>query len=160
MFMAFSASFIARYPAMNDSVILFAMSEKYPLDSLIISTIVDEIADVQAIYRYGSAGTIYERQDSDIDIAVLAERVVPFQKMMKLSIRLQEVTKRDIDLNDMQKLPVTLKVQIILQGKRLYCQDQVAAEFYDTHILSDYVRLNEERQYILKDIQQRERIYG
>ncbi len=71
-----------------------------------------------------------------------------------------ELTGRDIDLHDMQKLPVTLRVQIVLQGKRIYCMDRVAAETYDSHTLSDYVRLNEERQFILQDIQQREQIYG
>jgi predicted nucleotidyltransferase len=136
------------------------MKEKYPLDPLIIKTIVAELPDVQAIYRYGSAGSIYERPDSDIDIAILASQTVPFQLITKLVERLMELTGRDIDLHDMQKLPVTLRVQIVLQGKRIYCMDRVAAETYDSHTLSDYVRLNEERQFILQDIQQREQIYG
>ena len=136
------------------------MSEEYHLDSLIIKTIVAELPAVQAIYRYGSAGSIYERPDSDIDIAILASQTVPFQVITKLVERLMELTGRDIDLHDMQKLPVTLRVQIVLQGKRIYCMDRVAAETYDSHTLSDYVRLNEERQFILQDIQQREQIYG
>jgi len=136
------------------------MKEEYPLDPLIIKTIIAELPDVQAIYRYGSAGSKYERPDSDIDIAILANRIVPFQEMTKLAVTLMDLTGRDVDLNDMRKLPVTLRVQIILQGVRVFCKDQVAAETYDSHTLSDYVRLNEERQYILKDIQQREQIYG
>ncbi|MFV9616717.1 MAG: type VII toxin-antitoxin system MntA family adenylyltransferase antitoxin, partial [Gammaproteobacteria bacterium] len=142
------------------SAIMVTMKEKYPLDPLIIKTIVAELPDVQAIYRYGSAGSIYERPDSDIDIAILASQTVPFQVITKLVERLMELTGRDIDLHDMQKLPVTLRVQIVLQGKRIYCMDRVAAETYDSHTLSDYVRLNEERQFILQDIQQREQIYG
>jgi len=136
------------------------MKEKYPLDSLIVKTIIAELSDVQAIYRYGSAGSIYERADSDIDIAILASRVVSFQKITELAATLMAVTERDIDINDLKKLPVTLRVQIVLQGERIFCKDQVAAETYDSHTLSDYVRLNEERRYILKDIQQREQIYG
>ncbi len=139
---------------------MLIMKEEYPLDPLIIKTINAELPDVQAIYRYGSAGSKYERPDSDIDIAILANRIVPFQEMTKLAVTLMDLTGRDVDLNDMRKLPVTLRVQIILQGARIFCKDQVAAETYDTHTLSDYVRLNEERQYILKDIQQREQIYG
>jgi predicted nucleotidyltransferase len=142
------------------SAIMVTMKEVYPLDPLIIKTIIAELPDVQAIYRYGSAGSVYERQDSDIDIAILASHIVPFQKMTELTAMLMDVTEHDVDLNDMQKLPVTLRVQIILQGERIFCKDQVAAETYDSHTLSDYVRLNEERQYILKDIQQREQIYG
>ena len=139
---------------------MVTMKEVYPLDPLIIKTIIAELPDVLAIYRYGSAGSKYERPDSDIDIAILANHIVPFQKMTELAATLMDVTERDIDISDLQKLPVTLRVQIVLQGERIFCEDQVAAETYDTHTLSDYVRLNEERRYILKDIQQRERIYG
>lgn len=137
-----------------------AMAEKYSLDPLIIKTVIAELPEVQAIYRYGSAGSIYERQDSDIDIAILSSHVVPFQEIVKLAATLMDLTGRDIDLHDLRKLPVTLRVQIVIQGKRIYCTDRVAAEIYDTYTLSDYVRLNEERQLILKDIQQREQIYG
>ena len=139
---------------------MVTMKEVYPLDPLIIKTIIAELPDVLAIYRYGSAGSKYERPDSDIDIAILANHIVPFQKMTELAATLMDVTERDIDISDLQKLPVTLRVQIVMQGERIFCKDQVAAEIYDTHTLSDYVRLNEERQYILKDIQQREQIYG
>ena len=139
---------------------MVTMKEVYPLDPLIIKTIIAELPDVLAIYRYGSAGSKYERPDSDIDIAILANHIVPFQKMTELAATLMDVTERDIDISDLQKLPVTLRVQIVMQGERIFCKDQVAAETYDTHTLSDYVRLNEERRYILKDIQQRERIYG
>jgi len=136
------------------------MKKEYPLDSLIIKTIIAELPNVQAIYRYGSAGSKYERHDSDIDLAILENQVLPFQKMVELAEILRDVTGREIDINDLHKLPVTLRVQIVMQGQRIFCKDRVAAETYDTHTLSDYVRLNEERQYILKDIQQREKIYG
>ncbi len=136
------------------------MTEQYHHDPLIIKTIIAKLPDVQAIYRYGSAGSMYERADSDIDIAILASRIVPFKKMTQLATALMSLTGRDVDLHDLRKLPVTLRVQIVLQGARIYCVDRVAAETYDTHTLSDYVRLNEERHLILKDIQQREQIYG
>lgn len=136
------------------------MTDKYYIDPLMIETIIAKLPDVQAIYRYGSAGSIYERPDSDIDIAILASRIVTFQEITELVSTLMNLTGRDIDLHDLRKLPVTLRVQIVLQGTRIYCVDRVAAETYDTHTLSDYVRLNEERNLILKDIQQREQIYG
>jgi len=141
-------------------VILRAMTGKYHHDPLIIETILSHLSGVKAIYRYGSAGSVYERQDSDIDIAILIDHVVPFQDMMKLTSKLMAATGRDIDFYDMKKYPVTLRVQIVLEGNRIYSKDLIAAETYDTHVLSDYVRLNEERRLILKDVQQREQIYG
>jgi predicted nucleotidyltransferase len=115
---------------------------------------------VEAIYRYGSAGTIYEREESDIDIALLADKKITFKEISNLSVALMEATGRDIDLHDMRSLPVTLKVQIVIQGRRLYSSNRLAAESYDTYVLSDYVRLNEERQGILKEITQSGQIYG
>lgn len=45
-----------------------------------IKTIIAKLPDVRVIYRYGSAGSMYERQDSDIDIAILANHIVLFRK--------------------------------------------------------------------------------
>ena len=86
------------------------MIEKYHLDPLIIKTIIAKLPDVRAIYRYGSAGSMYERQNSDIDIAIQANHIVPFQEMIELVARLMSLTGRDIDLLDLRKLPVTLRV--------------------------------------------------
>jgi len=54
------------------SAIIAAMKKEFHFDPVIIKTIIVELPDVQAIYRYGSAGSKYERHDSDIDIAILA----------------------------------------------------------------------------------------
>ncbi|VAW50620.1 hypothetical protein MNBD_GAMMA06-1693 [hydrothermal vent metagenome] len=130
------------------------------MDSLIIKAIIAKLPDIQAIYRYGSAGSVYERKDSDVDIAFLINRTVSFQEMSELSLSLAQLTSKDVDLHNMKDLPVTLRVQIIFYGVRIYCKDNVAAEAYDSYTLSDYVRLNEERHFILEDIRQREQIYG
>lgn len=55
---------------------------------------------------------------------------------------------------------MTLRVQIVVDGVRLYAADTAAAEEYDSRTLSEYVRLNEERRGILQDIRQRGRIHG
>ena len=136
------------------------MTRSYKYDDEIVNITLKELPNVKAIYRYGSAGTIYERDDSDIDIALLAEKKITFKDISNLSTDLMLATGQDIDLHDMRSLPVTLKVQIVLQGRRLYSSNRLDAENYDTYVLSDYVRLNEERQGILKDITQSGKIYG
>ena len=115
----------------------------------ILTKVVDEVIDEESIIK----SILNVLLDKELGCTIrLTEgpRLEP--------VRIQSLG--DDILNDMQKLPVTLRVQIILQGERIFCKDQVTAETYDSHTLSDYVRLNEERQYILKDIQQREQIYG
>ena len=137
-----------------------AMKNSYQYDQIIVDTILKQLPEIKAIYRYGSAGTIYEREESDIDIAVLAGKELTFEEISKVSAALMEVTSREIDLLDLTRLPVTLKVQIVLQGSRLYSANRLDSESYETYVLSDYVRLNEERQGVLKDISQSGQIYG
>lgn len=132
----------------------------HPLDGAIVATLQAGLPDLQAVYRYGSAGSIHEREDSDLDIAILAGHPLSFKEQSSLAVDLMRVAERDVDLNDLRRLPVTLRVQIVTGGIRLYAADTAAAEEYDSRTLSDYARLNEERRGILEDIQHRGRIYG
>ena len=131
-----------------------------PLDGAIIDVLLTGLPGLRAVYRYGSAGTVYERSDSDIDIAVLADHVLSFDERSRLTAELMHLTGRDVDLNDLRRLPVTLRVQIVVDGSRLFAADSAAAAEYEAHTLSDYARLNEERREILADVRRRGSIYG
>jgi predicted nucleotidyltransferase len=130
------------------------------LDEEIVSTLNAELPGLQAVYRYGSAGGVYERAGSDIDLAVLAEAPLDFTKQCRLAGELARLTGRDIDLNDMRRLPVTLRVQIVTGGQRLFAANLAAAEEYDSRVLSDYAYLNEARRGILDDVRARGSIHG
>jgi uncharacterized protein len=132
----------------------------HPLDEQIVATLLAGVPDLQAVYRYGSAGGEFEREESDIDLAILAGHPLSFTERIELAAKLMQLTGRDIDLNDMRTLPVTLRVQIVMSGVRLYAANIPAAEEYDSRTLSDYVRLNEERRGILEDIRGRGSIHG
>lgn len=132
----------------------------HPLDDTIVTHLRETVPGLHAIYRYGTAGGVYERTESDIDLAILADKPLDMTEQIQLGTQLMRRCGRDIDLNDMRALPLGLKLQIILDGARLYATDIAAAEEYDSRVLSDYVRLNEERREILNDIAQRGRIYG
>lgn len=131
-----------------------------PVDEVIVATLRAGLAGLQEVYRYGSAGGPYERADSDIDLAVLAERPLSFDNLSRLAAELTRATGRDIDLNDLRRLPVTLRVQIVAGGVRLFAADVGAADEYDARTLSDYARLNEERRAILEEVRRRGSIYG
>jgi len=136
------------------------MSDSSAVDQLVVRLLVEALPAAQAIYRYGSAGTVYQREDSDVDLAVLAARKIPLDELQRLSERLAAAMGREVDLLDLRALPVTLRVQIVLEGVRLWASAPARAEAYETLVLSQYVRLNEERREILNDIQQRGQIYG
>ena len=130
------------------------------LDDEIVSTLRASMPGLQAVYRYGSAGGIYERTESDIDLAVLADAPLDFATQYRLAAELARLTGREIDLNDMRRLPVTLRVQIVTCGVRLFAANPAAAEEYDSRVLSDYAYLNEARRGILDDVRVRGSIHG
>jgi predicted nucleotidyltransferase len=130
------------------------------VDALIVALLRESLPGLCAVYRYGSAGSCYERPDSDIDLAVLLDLPLDSSRQNQLATELALLTGRDIDLNDMRRLPVTLRVQIVTQGIRLFAAHHGAAEEYDSRVLSDYAYLNEVRRGILEDVRARGTIYG
>jgi len=69
-------------------------------------------------------------------------------------------TGRDVDRDDMRRLPVTPRVQIVAEGCRLFAADVGASDEYAARTLADHARLNEERKFILDDVRRRGSIYG
>lgn len=134
--------------------------DSLPVDATIVAVLLAGVPDLRAVYRYGSAGGNYARVDSDIDLAVLADQPLSFDELSRLTVELMRLTGREVDLNDMRRLPVTLRVQIVADGCRLFATDVGAADEYAARTLSDYARLNEERKFILEDVRRRGSIYG
>ena len=106
------------------------------------------------------AGSEFERADSDLDIAVLAEHKLGFEECLNLATRLSRLVGRDVDIVDMRTIPVTLRVQIAASAARLYASDTSRTGEFESRAFSDYARLNEERRGILDDVRRRGRIYG
>lgn len=131
-----------------------------PFDAQIVAVLRAALPDVEAIYRYGSFGGAHQRPDSDLDLAVLGQRKLDVATRLQLSDLLAAHTGCVIDLNDMRALPVTLRVQIVTQGRRLFAAHPATAEAYDSRVLSEYAELNEFRRPILDDIRARGSIYG
>ena len=129
-------------------------------DEQIVSILNAGLPGLRAVYRYGSAGGMYERPDSDVDLAVLADVPLDFATQSRLAAELARLLGREVDLNDMHRLPVTLRVQIVTGGVRIFAANQPVAEEYDSRVLSDYAYLNEARKGILDDVRRRGSIYG
>lgn len=132
----------------------------HPLDAPVVATLRRALPGLEAIYRYGSAGGEYERAESDIDLAILADAPLDGRVCARLAAELEAATGKAIDLHDMRRLPVTLRVQIVTSGTRLFAAHPASAEVYDSRVLSEYAELNEFRRPILDDIRERGSIYG
>lgn len=115
---------------------------------------------VWSIYRFGSADTPFERNDSDIDLAILSSKPLDSLACWELAQDLARRLGRDVDLVDLRFASTVLRQQVFQYGQRIYCTDHFLAEEFESRALSDYVRLNEARRGILKDIDARRRIYA
>jgi len=123
---------------------------------IILTTIQNIVSDVLAIYLFGSTNTIYETSESDVDIAILTHRKITFDAQLHLVNQLIDALHKDkIDLIDLRQVSTVLKFQIIFYGKRIYCANAYLCDSFEMYTFSDYVRLNEARRNILRDIQER-----
>jgi predicted nucleotidyltransferase len=128
-------------------------------DTKIIRAIQKYLPQIIAIYRFGSAGTTWERPESDVDLAILADQKLQATTRWELADVIASILHKDsVDLVDLSQAPTVLSFQIIDSGHRIYCADKTACHLFETHTLSDYVRLNEERSEILEDIKKRGKV--
>lgn len=128
--------------------------------NVVIEQCVKYCTDVEAIYLFGSRAKGNFRADSDLDIAVLCLHAVSGETRWNLSQSLAIALKTEVDVIDLKQASTVMQWQIISTGKRIFTNNVTQSAFFETYIFSDYIRLNEQRQGILNDIQQRGYVYG
>lgn len=134
--------------------------QKQKLITEISKNIIKHIPSTLGVWLYGSFSKNEHSNESDIDIAFLAEESPSFEKRMEIIVSSVKLSQRDIDLIDLNTAPTVLKKEIIAYGQRIYCVDTFFCDNFENRVFADYARLNEERAGILIDIQQRGSIYG
>lgn len=115
----------------------------------------------QAVYLLGSWATPFEREDSDLDLALLV--ALPLDIDTRLSVE-QEIRSRmklpeQIDIIDLRQTDTIFAARAVTEGCRILMLDRGAADRFEMFALTRYARLNEERQGILADIFARGTIY-
>ena len=129
-------------------------------DQALIQFLRQAIPDLIALYRFGSHVKGNTRQDSDIDLAVLALTRTPVERLFHLAQELAIQVGRNVDLLDLRSTTTVMRAQIISTGRCLKSHDDQARAEFEMYAYSDYARLNEERRELLKDIKERGLIYG
>lgn len=110
--------------------------------------------NTQAIYLYGSWGTEYQRADSDIDIAVLLPhanaRGIDLWEWGVLSVKVGRAAQVEyVDLINLRRASTLLCKEIVFSNRRIYCNDENAADEFEMLTLSFYQKLNDERREIV-----------
>ncbi|NFR85916.1 MULTISPECIES: nucleotidyltransferase domain-containing protein [unclassified Clostridium] len=80
--------------------------------------------NIVAAWFTGSYGTEYQREDSDIDIALLFEKSIGIMEEMDIACRISEIFDFDnVDTINLLSAPITLKFKVIDEGRSIYEKD-------------------------------------
>lgn len=130
------------------------------LPEQLVAHLQQAVPGLMAVYRFGSWGTVHERSDSDIDLALLATQRMEDAQRWELAQQLAALAGRDVDLVDLRTASTVMRAQVLANGARLFCADEPRCAGFEDFVFSDFARLNEERAGILADIRARGSVYG
>lgn len=130
----------------------------------VVKAILSHHPAAQAIYLFGSFGTENERDDSDVDVALLlapdeAKRAGSLLQS-GLCLDLENLLGRNVDLINLRCVSTVLQKEIIAADRRIHDGDTKAADEFEMLTLSQYQKLNEERAEIVASALAGGRLHG
>ena len=135
-------------------------SEKEKQLKTVVVKLTQNISDLVAVLLFGTFGSEYETQQSDLDLALLARNPLDPVSLWKLTQEIAIDLNRDVDLIDLRQASTVFRYQILTTGQLIYCSDQNEFARFDTTSFSMYFDLQETRKEILKDYEDRNMKYG
>ena len=125
-----------------------------------IRKILLEKFECEAILLFGSYARNTQNEKSDIDIAIKSKKQISKKEIFETKLELEEAIKNDVDLINLSGINDDFKYEILINGKILYCEDQLKFELYKLYIFQEYFDLNESRQDIIERIKNGGKSYG
>ena len=107
---------------------------------------------LKAIYLFGSFAKGEANKGSDIDIGIISEDRLSPSTTFGSAQQLAAMFNRDVDLLDIEQVPLVMQFKVISTGKNIYTKYPLDLLEFETRIISMYQRFNEERKYIIKEI--------
>lgn len=87
--------------------------------------------DILAVWIVGSYGTEYQRENSDIDFAILYNSDIDIIHEMKCEGEISDIIKfENIDTINLKKAPITLQFKAIKEGRSIFEEDFVKVSDY------------------------------
>lgn len=116
--------------------------------------------DCEAIVLFGSYARGTQNAESDIDIAIKIKEKLDKKEIYILSNLLADELNKEIDLINLDEIGDTFRYEILINGKTLYCKDELQFELYKLDMYREFLDLNESRQEIINKIKKGGDIYG
>lgn len=125
----------------------------------LIHLLQERLANVLAIYAFGSRVEGTAQADSDLDLAVLVSGYADPLQLWTLSGELADLAGCPVDLLDFRAASTVMQYRILTTGQRWWHKDS-QADLYEAALLSDKIELDSARAGLLADIQREGSIYG
>lgn len=122
---------------------------------LINTTILNKV-QCEAIVLFGSYSRGTQSNESDIDIAIKPEKEISKKDLFYLSQELEDIIKKDIDLVNLDNINDSFRYEILINGKTIFCKDELKFEMYKLDMYREYLELNESRKDIINNLKRGE----
>ena len=116
--------------------------------------------DCEAIVLFGSYSRGTQNAESDIDIAFKTKQLISKKDIFYLKQELEDVAGKDIDLINLDTIGDGFRYEILINGKTLYCKNELNFELYKLDMYREFLDLNESRMPIIDRIKKGDTIYG
>ena len=116
--------------------------------------------ECEAIILFGSFARGTQNEKSDIDIAFKSKRKIGKKEIFEEKNLLEDISKRDIDLVNLDEINDDFRYEILMNGKELYCEDKTKFDLYKLDMFREYLDLNESRLSIIDRVKKGGTIYG
>lgn len=111
------------------------------------------------IYLFGSYAKNINRDESDIDIAVLLGTPMESREKYKYKMELVDLLGKEIDLIDLADANIILKHQIVTTGKNLFCRTNLEKDEFKYGVISCYYQYKEDIDIVKKSIKKRGHVW-
>ena len=122
--------------------------------------LLDERIQPFAVYLFGSGARATLREDSDIDLAFLADTSPTPYEQFVLAQEAAEMLNREVDLINLRAVETVFGALIVTSGRLVVNRDRDNVTMFHIRTLKEYALLNEERAVILKRIRDRGSLYA
>ena len=125
-----------------------------------IKKMILEKIDCEAILLFGSYARGTQNAESDIDIAIKTNQKISKKEIFQMRLELEEIIKNNMDLINLEDIKDDFRYEILMNGKTLYCKDELKFELYKLAKYQEYFDLNESRKSIIERVKNGGKIYG
>jgi predicted nucleotidyltransferase len=119
----------------------------------------ERLANLLAVYAFGSQIDGSAGPESDLDLAVLVPGHAEPMQLWEIAGQIADLVGCPVDLLDFRAASTVMQYRILTTGQRWWAKDG-RADLYEAGVLSDKTELDSARAELLADVQREGRIYG